>query len=129
MENSVVCLDTSVLIDYFRKKHKEKSYFYALLDQYESFAITSITEFEIRCGIDESQMKLWEEILSDIEVISFDSEASKLAATIDRELKRIRKQLDIADLFIAATAIRHDSLFATLNKKHFVRVERLRLIE
>lgn len=129
MEKAVVCLDTSVLIEYFRKKRKEQSLFYKLADQFERFAISAITEFEIRNGIRKEQAQSWEEILANIEVLAFDTGASKLAVEIQKELKKKRKQLDIADLFIAATALRYDVAMATLNKKHFVRVDELRLIE
>lgn len=47
MEKQLICLDTSVLIDYFRKKDKTKSFFYALADEYDSFAVSVITEYEI----------------------------------------------------------------------------------
>jgi predicted nucleic acid-binding protein len=30
MENAVVCLDTSILVDYYRKKDKSKSIFFIL---------------------------------------------------------------------------------------------------
>lgn len=67
MEKTVVCLDTSVLIEYFRKKRKEQSIFYKLADHFERFAISAITEFEIRSGIKEEQLQAWEEILANIE--------------------------------------------------------------
>jgi predicted nucleic acid-binding protein len=43
--------------------------------------------------------------------------------------KRKRKQIDLADLFIAATAVSHQLLFATLNRKHFDRIDELIIIE
>ena len=129
MAEIVICLDTSVLIDYFRKKNKEQSYFYHLLNQYTRFTITSVTEFEIRCGIKKEQEEIWKDLLTEIEVLPFDSLASQLAADIDQALKRKRKQIAIADLFIAATAIRHNTSLATLNKKHFSRIDKLIIIE
>jgi predicted nucleic acid-binding protein len=44
-------------------------------------------------------------------------------------LKRKRKQIALADLFIAATAISNQLSFATLNRKHFDRIEELNIIE
>lgn len=37
--------------------------------------------------------------------------------------------IDTADLFIAATAIANSLPFATLNKKHFDRIEGLKIVE
>ena len=44
MENSIVCLDTSVLIDYYRKKDKSKSLFFKLTEKYSVFAVFTVTE-------------------------------------------------------------------------------------
>ncbi len=43
----MILLDSSVLIDLFRKKKKENSYFYKSLLEFEDFAISSITHYEI----------------------------------------------------------------------------------
>jgi predicted nucleic acid-binding protein len=48
---------------------------------------------------------------------------------INGALKRKRKQIDLADLFIAATAVTHHLPLATLNKKHSDRVDTLQLID
>ena len=50
MANEVILLDTSILIDYFRKKDKINSLFLKLSDQYAEFRISVITEFEIYSG-------------------------------------------------------------------------------
>jgi tRNA(fMet)-specific endonuclease VapC len=52
-----------------------------------------------------------------------------MAVIINSALKAKRKQIDLADLFIAATAVTHDLSLATLNKKHFARIDTLKIIE
>ena len=52
-----------------------------------------------------------------------------IAVKINNELKVKRKQIDLPDLFIAATAKYHNLPISTLNKKHFERIEQLILIE
>jgi tRNA(fMet)-specific endonuclease VapC len=47
MANELICLDTSVLIDYFRKTNKENSFLFELTKRYSRFAVSAITEFEI----------------------------------------------------------------------------------
>lgn len=129
MENEIVLLDTSVLIDYYRKKDKSKSYFYQLTDHYNTFAISAITYFEIYTGVSTAEQKLvWDTFFGEIVILPFDAEAAKTAANLNVDLKRIRKQIEIADLFIAATAISNNIACATLNKKHFQRIEKLILI-
>lgn len=50
MENTLICLDTSVLIDYYRKKDKSKSLFFKLTERYALFAVSAITEYELYLG-------------------------------------------------------------------------------
>lgn len=51
------------------------------------------------------------------------------AISLNNTLKKKRKQIDLADLFIAATAVAYSLPLATLNKKHFDRIDTLQLIE
>ena len=75
------------------------------------------------------QIAFWDNLLLKVEVLPFDKTASRIAVDINAELKRKRKQIEIADLFIAATAIANGLKLATLNKKHFDRIEALTLME
>ena len=128
MARQVVLLDSSILIDFFRKKDKTKTSFYQLSDSFGEFSISSITEYEITCGATESQMNYWKEFLQRITILSFDSREVAKARFIYKELKKNRKQIAIADLFIAATAIANNLPLATLNKKHFESIEGLELV-
>lgn len=47
----------------------------------------------------------------------FDEISVDTAVAINRALKKKRKQIEIADLFIAATAVAYNFPLATLNKK------------
>lgn len=128
MAQQIVLIDTSILIDFFRKKDKAKTSFYHLSHLYNEFSISSITEYEITCGATQSQMTYWKEFLQRITILSFDSSEVAKASLINKELKKNRKQIDIADLFIAATAMANNLPFATLNKKHFEIIEGLLLV-
>jgi predicted nucleic acid-binding protein len=121
-------VDTSILIDYFRKKDKSKTRLFALSQQYKNLCIPSITEFEIYMGAKGEQHIFWETMLSNFIIFPFDSAAALAAVEIQNNLKKIRKSIDKADLFIAATAIAHNLYFDTLNHKHFEHIENLKLI-
>jgi predicted nucleic acid-binding protein len=56
-------------------------------------------------------------VLQAITVIPLDEISVDTAVTINNILKRKRKQIDLADLFIAATAVAYNLSLATLNKK------------
>ena len=62
-------------------------------------------------------------------VFSFDEIVVDTAVLLNSKLKKKRKQIDLADLFIAATAVAHNLRLSTLNKKHFDRIDTLRIIE
>jgi len=127
MEDGKIIIDTSILIDYFRKADKEKSRFVYHIRNYQKIYISSITEFEIFNGAAQAHKEFWDKMLSHIAVLDFDSLAAREAARIVSELKAKRKSIDKPDLFIAATAIIHDMTFDTFNTKHFKHIERLKL--
>lgn len=124
----MILLDTSVLIDLFRKKNKEKSFFFSLLDQNSEFAISAITHYEIGIGNEPAQSSYWKELYSNLTVITFDQNCSEAAIDIYKDLKKQNKIIDLADLLIGACAVAYDLKLATLNKKHFQRIKNLQLI-
>ena len=129
MADKIVLVDTSVLIDYFRKTDKANSYLVAIVEQNYDYRISSVTEYEIYRGASLGQVSFWDNLLSKIQVLPFDKSASRIAVDINTALKSKRKQIEIADLFIAATAIANHLPFATLNKKHFDRIDTLNIME
>jgi tRNA(fMet)-specific endonuclease VapC len=75
------------------------------------------------------QGEFWNNFLQKTEVLPFDKVVAKVAVDINRDLKTKRKQIAIPDLFIAATAIANNLPFATLNRKHFDRIDNLNVVE
>ena len=129
MENKIVLVDTSILIDLFRKTDKTNSALIALVRNGYIFIISAVTEYEIYCGASLIQTNFWEDFLRKTEVLLFDKKVARIAVEINYDLKRKSKQIAIPDLFIAATAIANNLMFATLNKKHFNRVVGLKMLE
>jgi predicted nucleic acid-binding protein len=128
MENEIICLDTSVLIDYFRKKIKEKTFFYELTKNNTLFAVSVVTEYEIYFGSNNEQDIFWNEFFKNLTVLPFNSDANKLSIEIARNLKKKNKMIDIPDLFIGGTALSNNLKLATLNSKHFENIDKLELI-
>lgn len=128
MESKLICLDTSVLIDYFRKTKKSNSFLYKLTEQYSLFAVSIITQYEIYVGSNEGQDIFWDQFFESITVLPFDAKANEEAIRIYRELKQKSKLIEIPDLLIGATAKAHSLKLATLNERHFSRIEGLELI-
>jgi tRNA(fMet)-specific endonuclease VapC len=128
MAENIIILDTSILIEYFRKSNKTNSRLISLIDKGYKFKISAITEFEIFTGSLPAHYGFWENLLKEAEVLSFDKKAARVAVEINRALKLVSKQIGISDLFIAATAISNNLPLATLNLKHFERIEALEII-
>jgi len=128
MADKTLVIDTTLLIDYFRKTDKSKSKLVQLSQQFEQLAISSVTEFEVYSGATPAQLPFWQELLSEVIVLPFDSKAAHIAVDVQQKLKKLRKTIDKADLFIAATAIANNLPLDTLNRKHFEKIERLTLL-
>ena len=127
MANQIM-VDTSILIDFYRKTDKSNSVWVSLVRMGYEFAISSITKYEIYSGANADQIDFWNSILQLISIIPFDEASVNTVVKINALLKKKRKQIDLADLFIAATAVSNDMPLATLNKKHFDRINALTIL-
>lgn len=128
MADKTIMIDTSILIDFYRKTDKKNSTWLTLINQEYEFVISAVTKYEIYAGATDNQLEFWNNVLQQIDVLPLDENSVDTAVIINAELKRKRKQIDLADLFIAATAISNNLPFATLNRKHFDRIDRLNII-
>lgn len=128
MADDKLMVDTTILIDYFRKTDKANSKLVSHFKQYKNLYISSVTEFEVINGATEKHLQFWNGMLPRFAVLDFDSKAAREAANIVAQLKTKRKTIDKPDLFIAATAIVHGLILDTLNIKHFVEIDNLQLL-
>ena len=121
-------IDSTILIDYFRKTDKSNSILVKHSINYDKLYISTITEFEIINGATPAQLDFWNQMLKGMIILDFDSKAARQAALIVQQLKRNRRSIDKPDLFIAATAISHGITLDTANKKHFKVIPGLALL-
>ena len=128
MASLPIVLDTSMLIDFFRKRNKSKSALFQLMDHYE-FYISVVTAFEIQIGIkSDRQQQEYQGFMENIGVLPIDERGIENAVKIYNHLKNQNAQIGLADLLIGATAVRYDLSLATLNRKHFERIPELELV-
>ena len=124
-------LDTCVIIDFVRGSdniiQKMKS-----LSPHQ-VAVSSITEFELRYGMEiSSNLKsksrtIVEAILSEIHILKFRSEEAIQAARVRNQLKIQGMPIGAYDVLIVATAFTHDLTLVTSNEKEFLRVHDLKV--
>jgi tRNA(fMet)-specific endonuclease VapC len=63
MADKIVLVDTSLLIDLFRKTDKSNSALIALVRQGYNYYISAITEYEIYTGAALGQVEFWDTFL------------------------------------------------------------------
>ncbi|MEO6283508.1 MAG: type II toxin-antitoxin system VapC family toxin [Dyadobacter sp.] len=129
MAANTIMVDTSILIDYYRKTDKNKSVWISLVRRGFGFAISAITKYEIYSGATPNQLEFWDNILLAIENIPLDEASIDVAVVVNTRLKQGRQQIALADLLIAASAISNQMPLATLNKKHFERIDTLQMVD
>ena len=86
-KSELILLDTSILIDFYRKKDKSKSKFYSLTETNNLFAVSVITEYEILVGTNETTQIFCNNFFEQVMVLPFDRPTSKWAAKIVSQLK------------------------------------------
>jgi len=128
VERERIVLDTSILIDYFRKSNKENSVLYKLGVADFNFVISIFTVFEIYNGVNKQrQFLFWNALLKNYAVIEYKAKENMKAIEIYKNLKLKNKLIELPDIFIAATALANNLKIATLNKKHFNRIKGLQM--
>lgn len=124
----MILLDTSILIDFYRKTNKDSTYFLQLCNFYDLVFVSQITFFEVYIGANEEQNIFWQKVFNRLTVLDFVMKAANSAVELYKQLKTKNKLIETPDIFIAATALANNLPLATLNVKHFERIENLKLV-
>ena len=127
MDKELICLDTSILIDYFRKRNKSGTQFFKLSSEFD-FAISVITKLEILTGIKKEQEVFWTNVFNRIKILELSEKDVEIAAGIIKSLKMKNKIIGLKDILIASTAITNGLRISTLNLKEFERIDNLQLL-
>jgi predicted nucleic acid-binding protein len=127
LETSELLIDTSIIIEHLRKTDKQRSVLYGIPQKTELF-VSAVTIFELQAGAtDTVKQQDIKTVLYGVGILPFDESVAVEAGKLYRTLKATNNQLEILDLFIAATAIANKLPVLTLNHKHFELVRGLRL--
>lgn len=122
-------IDTNIFIEHLRAKEKSNTNLARLLNGSQELFISAVSVYELYTGAVTSENKNRIRLLiDDISVLTFTYDIAFLAAEIFRELKAKNQLIEFRDIFIAATCIAHHLPIVTLNKKHFERIEGLKVI-
>jgi len=125
----MILLNSSVLIEIFRKQIKAKTVFYQISKLHSELAISAITYYEVGVGNRKTHLNYWEKLSEKLIVLPFDKTCSDSAIKIYFDLLKKNTMVDLADILIGATAIANEISIATLNIKHFERIPNLNFVK
>ncbi len=120
--------DTDVLIDFLAGIEPIAS---RVAEEIESgLATTAVSRFELRAGVrGVAQDRAVTGLLDALGVLSLDSAAADAAAAVRRKLERDGVGIGMADSLIAGIVLAHGATLLTRSRRHFARVEGLRLAD
>lgn len=123
----MIVAETDVLIDFLRGRGGAAKRVARELET-RSFATTAITAFELRSGVRTAKARAAvDRLLDATTILSFGPEEARAAAEIRQRLERRGEAIGMADYMIAAVCVVQDAVLLTRNRRHFERVEGLRL--
>ena len=125
-----VVVDTDVLIDYFSGVSPSAEAVLRLIET-DRLAVTSLTIFELYCGVQREELQQDIELLVNASriVLALSIEAARRAAEQFRDLKRKGQVLPAPDLLVAGCCLAADLPLLTRNRQHFSRLTQLDLVE
>ena len=88
MADKLILVDTSILIDYYRKTDKENSVWVSLVRENYSFAVSAVSKYEIFTGANLNQLTFWNNVFQAINVIPFDEIVVDTAVLMNTQLKK-----------------------------------------
>lgn len=120
--------DTSVFIEHLRAKDKLSTILYKIADSTELY-LSAVTSYELYMGATTTEKKKdVATITESFTVLPFTDLVAQKAANIYHVLRARNQMIEFRDIFIAATCLVHDLPIVTLNKKHFKRIDDLKIL-
>lgn len=123
----MLILDTNTISYYFRGDPAVTGRLQALTPS--EVTVPAIVEYELRYGLQRlpgeaarPRLEALNTFLQPLTILPFDSRAAQYAAVIRAELEAAGTPIDLHDLLIAATALRHGATLVTRNVREFARV-------
>lgn len=119
--------DTDVLIDFLQGK-KELAGVVAAELQRGTLQTTVVTRFELLAGArTPRQLEILQRLLGAVPALSLDPAAADRAARVRRTLASRGEPIGMGDSLIAGIVLEHGGTLLTRNRRHFERVEGLRV--
>jgi tRNA(fMet)-specific endonuclease VapC len=119
--------DTDVLIDFLADRGPAAQRV-AIELQSGVFVTTAITRFEMLAGArDRTSEGLLRRLLDSMTALPLDRDSADRAADVRRRLEAKGEGIGMADSLIVGIVLSHDGMLLTRNRRHFERVDGLKL--
>jgi tRNA(fMet)-specific endonuclease VapC len=123
----VIVADSDVLIDFLAGRDPAAARVEIELGT-RSFATTAVSRFELLAGArDKTAEGIVRRLLDSLATLPLERESADRAAAVRRTLDVRGSTIGMADSLIAGIVLTHDAILLTRNRKHFERVEGLKL--
>jgi tRNA(fMet)-specific endonuclease VapC len=125
----MILLDTNVVVAFL---NGEGSVLKRIKDEIDRIALSPLVIAELDYGAKvshkakENLEKLYR-FVDIVQVVPFDIECAKAFGTIKSRLRSLGKPTGEVDALIAATALAHEAILVTANKRHFENIEGLKV--
>jgi tRNA(fMet)-specific endonuclease VapC len=124
----LIVADTDVLIDFLSNHEPVASQVASGIAAPAGLATTVVSRFELLAGARSGkQERTVRQLLDALSFLDLDSRGADRAAQVRRDLERAGASIGMADSLIAGIVLRHGGQLLTRNRRHFARVEGLRL--
>ena len=125
----MVCLDTSILIDYLKGERGVVA-LVASYSKEETLSTTVISEYELLRHPDKLKRDLAQEFLATMKIYYFDREAAAESSRIYRNLKAEGNEVNENDILIAGISLSNKELLITRDGdfKHIGETSRIRVL-
>ncbi|GAB7144763.1 type II toxin-antitoxin system VapC family toxin [Mycobacterium riyadhense] len=124
----LVVVDTDLVIDFLRGVGPGARLVRELIVSHR-LRITAVTAFELRVGTDFLARRDVILRLTRLRTFPLDAASALRAGAVAASLRGAGQDIGLADCMQAGICLNHDLPFATRNRKHFNRVEGLRLLD
>jgi tRNA(fMet)-specific endonuclease VapC len=116
---AVCLLDTSVIIDVLNQKRGRWHLLASLVEAGDTLACSVVTLTEIYAGLRPKELAFTERFLDGLEHYELDSHLARYAGLLKNEWAKKGRTLGVVDMIIAATALAHNLVLMTDNRKDF----------
>ena len=125
-----VLVDTSIFIDFLRRKDKENSIFYKVFSQEKNkpvISLTTITELWAGKSTEKKEnLKFIEGLVENCEIVLPTLKTAKIAGKI---LRQTNYQISFQDAQISSLALENKLPILTLNEKDFRKIKKIKLFK